>query len=645
MKYNLLLLAFSLLVSNNLICAQSNLVSAAPVQQSSGFAKNIQEQGNGKVLYGYCPPDMKITGENGVGYPTKENIKVTAAIRFSAGMMNLLKGRQIYRLKIGAADNMEGVKVFVRKSDGTSLREVTTTFKLGWNEIILETPLEIPDDEELYIGYTFMQAPDQLLVASASGTAKLNGMLLAVGDDPLTQQLKVGNLCLSVEVDGSEAEFQYLGSLKSIYSSNPYLPMGENRKADFKICFFNEGDTYVTNVKLGRSFNGKELGDTVCTFKRAVRENQVGKYTLSLVPEESGKYTFTLKEVEGIPVPATFKTAQVSFYNGEKTIPRTVLIEEFTSQVCGNCPDGQKALHELIKDHEDRVAMVLHHSGYQPDIFSTKESQAYCYFYNSNELYAPAMMINRTNLSEYDKKGIGTPVFDPRSLTAASFSQELSTPAMVFVDIKSSYEEATRKLTVTVSGQRINDLIGDYVGLTVFLLESKYKASQSTLKGIDQSFEHNNFLRSVLSDVKGDVITFDNTGSYSKEYTYTIPEEYTSTNNSKTTAHPENMNIVAFVSNFDTVNTDNCVVLNANKTKSLNDLVVGIKTGKDRENIVSVYVEDGMIHVSGEYKDFKIFNLQGIAVYNEDLDPGVYMIKIKDKNNQETVRKVLVPGY
>ena len=641
-KYNYLLLALCLLWSGHKIQAQEGIASGIPVQPKSGVTKIVQDTGSGKVLYGYSSPDSKITDKSGVGYPSKESLKITAAIRFSEGLMNLLKGRKIYRLKIGAAANLEEVKVFIRKSDGTNLREISTALKLGWNELILETPLEIPETNELYIGYSCTQGPNQLVVASVAGTAKINGMLLAAGNDPLTQQTKVGNLCLSVEVDGSETEFQYRGSLRDVFAPFPYLQKGDSRNATMNICFLNEGESYVTNIKLGRSFNGTALSDTVCSFKRAVRQNQWGKLLLSVAPKESGQYTFTLKEIEGIPVSVSPRSARISLYENSKKIQRMVLMEEFTSQFCGNCPDGQKALHEQIKGNEDQVAMILHHSGFNADIFSTKESEMYCYFYNSGQLYAPAMMMNRTNLQEYDRNSTGSPVFDPRNLTSDSFLNELDIPAMVFVDLKSSYDETTRELSVTVSGRKVTDLVGNYVSLTVLLLESKYIAAQSTANGPVDNFEHNNFPRSVLSDVKGDLITFDEYGNYRKEYTYTIPEEYTSTINSKTTAHPENMNIVAFVSNFDTVNTDNCVVLNANKTSSLNDEVVGIKLEKENEKTFSVYVIDRSVYLNGDFKDFKVYNLQGMVVPGEDLDPGVYLIRTVDTDNKIHIQKIIV---
>ena len=179
------------------------------------------------------------------------------------------------------------------------------------------------------------------------------------------------------------------------------------------------------------------------------------------------------------------------------------------------------------------------------------------------------------------------------------------------------------------------------MGLTVFLLENKYIARQLGV-GDPDNFEHNNILRAVLSDPMGDVITFNADGTYSRRYDYTVPASYVSTTGARTKAFPENMNIVAFVSNFDTVYPDNCCVLNANKTASLNVGDTGLKAENVLEKALPVFAKDGTVHAYGEYSDLKVYNLQGMPVPNENLEPGVYIVRITGQDRKEHVRKVLV---
>lgn len=640
LKYKYLLTTF--------VCLWSSLISLHPQErvlakfsalQQQEVSKVVKDQGEGKVLYGYCSPDLNITSKNALGFQTKKDIQITTAIRLSQGITNLLKERKIYRLRIGLAAKAENVTAFIRKADGTILWETTRTLDMGWNDLTFDTPFEIPEDKELYCGYTCIQHPEEYIIASENSTSKTNGLWMAAEGEELIAYSNLGNLCLSIEVDGTESEFGYIGSLVRAIPSTPYMLKGSNKDSDITIHLFNEGENRVSSIKLGRSFNGVELEDTVCYLKRTARAGNMSELTLKITPTETGKYTYTLKEMEGNPVLTSPVTTGISFYNNENVIQRMVLIEEFTSQTCGNCPAGQFALHRTIEGNENRVAMVLHHSGYNPDIFSIKESNSYCYFYNSASTYAPAMTMDRTYLQQYDSGGSGGTVFDPRNLTKADFLRQLDIPALVSVNIKSVYDESTRQLSVTVSGFKATDLVGEHVGLTAFLLESKYIASQSNGGA---SFEHNNFPRYVFSDPKGDVITFKEDGTYKIEYTYTIPESYISTTGAKTQAHPENMHIVAFVSNYDNIFPTNCKVLNANKTNSLNDNVTGVKSLKAGYNMPQAYVKDRTICVTEDCESIQVYNLQGMPVLNKQLEPGIYIIKITSKEHIESVQKVLI---
>ena len=637
-KCKYLLLVVCLVWAGSILNAQWCVAPDSPIEQQSGISKTVKDQGNGRVLYSYCSSDAAVTAKSGIGSNTDDDVKVTTAIRLSEGMMGLLKGRNIYSLKVGIAADADDATVFIRKEDGTILWQITKALELGWNDVVLENPLVIPGDQPLYIGFSAVQHDRKYLIPVAKETGKVNGLFLSANGEPLTEYTSMGNLCLKVEVDGNESEFGYVASMLKAYSTKPYLLEGKEAATDMTIYFLNEGENSISKIKLGRKLNDKELSDTICTFKRRLRANSLGELTLKVAPTESGNYTFTLKEIEKTPVSVKPIMAGVTIYKAEDAIKRVVLIEEFTSQSCGNCPAGQKALHKVISGNEDRVALVLHHSGYEPDIFTKQESVNYCYFYNTTT-YAPAMMIDRTHLSDYDTDGVGSLVFDPRNFGESTFTKELALPALVSVDINCSYDEASRKLTVIVSGNKTVDLVGDHVGVTVFLLESNYIGYQHG-NGGGSEFEHNNFLRAVLSDQTGDVISFAANGTYSKRYEYKMPETYVSTTGKKTEAHPENMSIVAFVSNFDTVYPDNCFVLNANKTTSLNAGETGLKSEKAIEKSLPAFAKEGKVYVCGEYEDLKVYNLQGMEIRNEDLKPGVYIVKIIGSDKKEYVRKV-----
>ena len=79
---------------------------------------------------------------------------------------------------------------------------------------------------------------------------------------------------------------------------------------------------------------------------------------------------------------------------------RILLLEEFTTEKCPNCPGAAEKIHNLLygpDNLERQVAVVCHHAGYNTDGFTTSTDLAYEWFYNNEgSTYAPALMYNRT---------------------------------------------------------------------------------------------------------------------------------------------------------------------------------------------------------------------------------------------------------
>lgn len=318
---------------------------------------------------------------------------------------------------------------------------------------------------------------------------------------------------------------------------------------------------------------------------------------------------------------------------------RIVLLEEFTSQYCSNCPFSQEILHEKIKKYDDRIVVVAHHAGYLSDQFSVKESWDCCWFYGTSNGYAPAIMIDRTPIGSNN-----IPVFHPDNLTTDLIEQTLQKPAGVSLNIESSYNANSRKLKVKVWGRATEHLTADNPCLTVLITESGYKATQN---GGDSDFVHNNFPRVFLSEeFPGDPISLNSNLYFSKEYNYTIPLSYKAYDNktgektnNKTEAHPENMEIIAFVSNKDPEDISNCGVENAIKVK----LGMNAVTMEEKENpSFSIQITNGQVDLKGAYKDYTIYNLTGYPIHGINIPQGVYLIKIIDLQNRPHVRKVVI---
>lgn len=215
------------------------------------------------------------------------------------------------------------------------------------------------------------------------------------------------------------------------------------------------------------------------------------------------------------------------------SFPKKHLIEEFTGQTCGYCPEGMNSISDFTKGESNWV-LILHHYGYEQDNFSVAGSKTIQTALGVNG--APKICINRASTNYGKGNDI---LFHPGYLPQTSKSQ-FATETYASVVIDNTYDPATRQLNVTVSGALCKE---DYpaLQLTVLVKESGMIDTQEdyyyTFGGWEQ-FRHTNAVRLYLSDAKGDAISVDSTRHYTATYTATLNDQWV----------PENCMVVAFLS-------------------------------------------------------------------------------------------------
>jgi hypothetical protein len=82
-----------------------------------------------------------------------------------------------------------------------------------------------------------------------------------------------------------------------------------------------------------------------------------------------------------------FAVAPLSAQSGE----RHVLLEEFSTAVCGFCPDGTLMAKQLVHDHPS-VIWVTHHAGFGTDSMTTPEGRSIAGAFTN---FAPSACIDR----------------------------------------------------------------------------------------------------------------------------------------------------------------------------------------------------------------------------------------------------------
>lgn len=225
---------------------------------------------------------------------------------------------------------------------------------------------------------------------------------------------------------------------------------------------------------------------------------------------------------------------------------RKHLIEHFTGDQCGYCPYGMYSIVDYLETAKTPTIWVSHHAGFNQDEFTIAESLKLVSALGVSG--APAMAMNRTE----QEQGL---IFHPGYLPEITIKDK--NKAAVSVNIKHSYDVASRKMDITVSGE------SSFATDSKFLLSVLVKENRLVGKQADyyfawgdymwKEFMHARVVRGMLTPAMGDTIVMNNQ-AYSKTYSYTIPAGWVA----------ENCCVVAYVtpvSNQPVINAEQVVLV------------------------------------------------------------------------------------
>ena len=233
--------------------------------------------------------------------------------------------------------------------------------------------------------------------------------------------------------------------------------------------------------------------------------------------------------------------------------PRRVLLEFFSTERCTNCPLAHSNLERLFGDGGDSIIILDHHAGFYDDALTIPESVEYEWFYNPYRgTYAPAAMFDRTCFDQQlpDIYNEQVPMFDgsKASNLQPAYAQAASMPAQAEIMIIPTYDQASRKLELSVIGST-NLADDDNLRLNVFLAEDSIFSP--TQVGAIGSYYHRHAARRCLTDTWGEAVSAGKV--FDCSYTTTLPDEW----------NARRMEVVAFVSHYDATDRRRCQVLNA----------------------------------------------------------------------------------
>lgn len=487
---------------------------------------------------------------------TKKQTWTSGAILIKKERINSLAGNQIREIHAGLISklNVDSLAVWVSESlDGPVLSTDTIVAPAkGWSTVALTKPVDITSDmQTLYVGYSYHQKSTSKAMSCTKTPEPGYSCFIRSGNDEWKDYSNDYAVSVEAMVYGDKLP-KYDLTLSALDVQQNYVV--DNGNLEFTMQVFNNATVTINGF------------DAVCTV-----DGSDDKYTVhcdsSIAYNESKTITMTISPTAIQTMDPATRTLTVTLTNlteGEDEIPndntlsgtfnvtlhsfvRNVLLEEFTTEKCTNCPRVASYVHDAMNEPEfqGRLNTMENHAGYYTDSFTATFHNDWTWFYDNQ--YAPAVLYDR-----HAEDGAVTAVTCPNSKLELfeGIRKRLRETAFVSLKVTADVDGENQKINVKVTGTRAKEnFTKNPARITVVLTETNLAAISQAGAGSD--YTHYNVGRRVNS-IWGDVLEWNG-----DDYTYECSIPYTQN------YVLDNLGILAFIHDYDPDDKTKCDVANS----------------------------------------------------------------------------------
>lgn len=502
-------------------------------------------QVNGQMKISFCRGQVAASsslGRGGAG-------TVEAASYIPSEIVSRYRNLHVAAIRAALASklNIESMTVWVRESlDSPNIMECTVTkdggLVKGWNILVPETPTAV-SSSGFYIGYTLQQKGGSYAV-SAVGRDHL-GALYLNNDGQWTDISSDGHGCLSIEAI-IEADNLPRYDL-AVSAFDPPAFVSKFSDSFWSLTVANHASLTVDGFQLEMQVEGAD--PEIVSFDDTLLPCEEKELTFQFAPgiEHRAKdLPFSARLINPVGEDETpddnLASGTIDF--DELDFNRNVMVEEFTTERCVNCPRAAAVLNEIV--HSDkysrRVNVACHHSGYGTDFLTSEADKAYVWMYTSGS-FCPGIL--------YDRSSTVLSVGEYGSV-ADAIESHLAIKAGVSFETKAIYNSATDMVDIVLSGGCDWDKSKIPLFATVYLIENAVQ--QQGQKGASDDFVHNHVVR-AYNDIWGAPLEFDSDEKFIYSCSLPMAEHYVR----------DNMEVVAFVHRYDSLDKLACGVENSGR--------------------------------------------------------------------------------
>lgn len=447
---------------------------------------------------GYCDGQIATTSNISFG---EDNAWGHAAICLTAEELQPYSGCQITSINAGLTSriNLDSLCVWIRSSlDSENLCEGIVTSSSqpkilrGWNSIELDKPYTIADGETLYVGYSYKQT-SPVATISCVLPAVQNSFFAKFGSEETWKDMSSeGALSVEAVVSGNTLPQYDLKLKKAIvrWQSDGTL----NIEAEVR----NNALKQISGFSLKTSIEGSdEMFTNDFQDVIATGENATVTYSVHTTTEGIGTAHPVIIEISALGGGMEDENKANNSLTADFTYQRKVMLEEFSTESCPNCPKLADAMEQVLEmeKYQEQAFAVCHHSGYFTDWLTSEDDLSMLWFYNNNgATFAPAMMFDRHSYG-LNESGNATPVIlvSSKDDLISYIDDRLSTGSSAYINMETELAEDTLSAKVTVTGGRGKVFAQDSC-ITIYVTEDHIKAKAQS-GATTQPYYHNHIVR------------------------------------------------------------------------------------------------------------------------------------------------------